>query len=155
MTLFSEFGVPLHARKCATEAILVSKAYESARRISAIVFGSALVWVGVQHFTNTVFFTPIVPALLGFPKFWVYVSGLVEVILGLGLIVTKSRRRAGFSTAVFLVLVYWANLNMWINDISVGDTNFNTTGHIIRASAQIGMIGLSLWIAKWPLKKEM
>ena len=132
----------------------MSKAYESARTLSAIVFGSALAWVGIQHFTNTGFFTPIVPEILGFPEFWVYVSGLVEVILGVGLIVPISRRRAAFSTAVFLVLVYWGNLNMWVNDITVDGTNFSTTGHIVRASIQVGMIWLSLWIAKWPLKKE-
>ena len=132
----------------------MSKAYESARTLSAIVFGSALAWVGIQHFTNTGFFTPIVPEILGFPEFWVYVSGLVEVILGVGLIVPISRRRAAFSTAVFLVLVYWGNLNMWVNDITVEGTNFSTTGHIVRASIQVGMIWLSLWIAKWPLKKE-
>ena len=155
MIRFSEFGVLLHARKCATEAVLVSKVYESARAISAIAFGSSMVWVGVQHFTNTAFFTPIVPALLGFPEFWVYLSGLVEVILGLGLIAPVSRRKAGFSTALFLVLVYSANLNMWANDITVGETNFSTTGHMVRASIQIGMIWLSLWIAEWPLKREM
>ncbi len=132
----------------------MSQAYESARGISAIIFGGALVWVGIQHFIDTAFFTPIVPEVLGFPDFWVYVSGLVEVILGLGLIIRKSRRRAGFSTAVFLVLIYWANLNMWINDISVGSTNFSTSGHIARAIVQVGMIWLSLWIAKWPQRKE-
>ena len=132
----------------------MSKAEESARGISAITFGSALAWIGIQHFTNTGFFTPIVPAILGFPEFWVYLSGLVEVILGLGLIAPLSRRRAAFSTAVFLVLVYWANLNMWIHDITVGETNFTTTGHVFRAIIQVGMIWLSLWIAKWPLKKE-
>ena len=132
----------------------MSKAEESARGISAITFGSALAGIGIQHFTNTGFFTPIVPAILGFPEFWVYLSGLVEVILGLGLIAPLSRRRAAFSTAVFLVLVYWANLNMWIHDITVGETNFTTTGHVFRAIIQVGMIWLSLWIAKWPLKKE-
>lgn len=129
------------------------RAYERARKISAVTFGAAFVWIGIQHFTNTVFFTPIVPGILGFPEFWVYLSGLVEVILGLGLIAPVSRRRAGFSTAVFLVLVYWANLNMWINDIPIGDTDFTTTGHVVRASIQIGMILLALWIAQWPMNK--
>ncbi len=130
-------------------------AMQKIRQLSALVFGMAFVSVGVQHFTNPTFFLPIVPEVLGVPEFWVYVSGLVEVILGLGMIAPVSRRRAAFSTAIFLVIVYWANLNMWIHDISIGDTNFSTSGHIFRASAQIVMIWLSLWIAEWPVKKEM
>jgi uncharacterized membrane protein len=84
----------------------------------------------------------------------VYVSGLVEMILGFGMIAPVSRRKAGFSTGIFLVMVYWANLNMWINDISIGETNFTTAGHVFRAIAQLGMIWLALWIAEWPIKKE-
>ena len=127
---------------------------ERLRQVSALVFGASFVWIGIQHFTNTAFFTPIVPELIGVPEFWVYVSGVVEMILGLGMMAPVSRRKAGFSTGIFLVMVYWANLNMWINDISIGDTNFTTSGHLFRAIAQLGMIWLALWIAEWPIKKE-
>ena len=127
---------------------------ERLRQVSALVFGASFVWIGIQHFTNTAFFTPIVPELIGVPEFWVYVSGLVEMILGLGMMAPVSRRKAGFSTGIFLVMVYWANLNMWINDISIGETNFTTSGHLFRAIAQLGMIWLALWIAEWPIKKE-
>ena len=127
---------------------------ERLRQVSALVFGASFVWIGIQHFTNTAFFTPIVPELIGVPEFWVYVSGLVEMILGLGMMAPVSRRKAGFSTGIFLVMVYWANLNMWINDISIGETNFTTSGHVLRAIAQLGMIWLALWIAEWPIKKE-
>ena len=127
---------------------------ERLRQVSALVFGASFVWIGIQHFTNTAFFTPIVPELIGVPEFWVYVSGVVEMILGLGMMAPVSRRKAGFSTGIFLVMVYWANLNMWINDISIGETNFTTSGHVFRAIAQLGMIWLALWIAEWPIKKE-
>ena len=130
------------------------QALERLRQVSALSFGTAFVLVGIQHFTNTTFFIPIVPEVLGVPEFWVYVSGLVEIILGLGMILPVSRRRAGFSTAIFLVMVYWANLNMWVNDISIGDTDFTTFEHMLRATAQFGMIWLTLWIAEWPVKKE-
>ncbi len=129
------------------------QALERIRQVSALGFGTIFVWIGIQHFTNTAFFTPIVPKLLGVPEFWVYVSGLVEMILGFGMIAPVSRRRAGFSTGIFLVMVYWANLNMWVNDISIGDTDFTTSGHMVRAIAQLGMILLALWIAEWPVKK--
>ena len=129
------------------------QAFERIRQVSALGFGTIFVLIGIQHFTNTAFFTPIVPKLLGVPEFWVYVSGLVEMILGFGMIAPVSRRRAGFSTGIFLVMVYWANLNMWVNDISIGDTDFTTSDHMVRAIAQLGMIWLALWIAEWPVKK--
>jgi uncharacterized membrane protein len=58
------------------------------------------------------------------------------------------------ATAAFLILVYWANLNMWMNDIPIDGTTFSTSEHVARALAQFGMIGLALWIAEWKIKKE-
>ena len=56
----------------------------------------AFVSVGVQHFTNTLFFIPIVPEILGVPEFWVYVSGLVEVILGIRDDCTRLKKKSCF-----------------------------------------------------------
>ena len=127
---------------------------ENARRISAIGFGLAFVWIGIQHFTNVGFFAPIVPDILGAPEFWVYASGVVEILLGASMIHPRTRKKGGMGTAAFLVIVYWANLNMWINDIPIDGNSFSTSAHIARATAQFGMIGLALWIAEWKGKKE-
>ena len=133
----------------------MSNATEKVRQISAIGFGVAFVWIGIQHFTNVGFFVPIVPEILGAPEFWVYVSGAAEILLGMSMIHPRTRPRGGIATAAFLVVVYWANLNMWVNDISIGGTNLSTLQHMFRAAAQIAMIWLSLWIAEWPVKKEV
>lgn len=127
---------------------------ENARRISAFGFGLAFVWIGIQHFTNVGFFVPIVPDILGAPEFWVYASGVVEILLGASMIHPRTRKKGGMGTAAFLVIVYWANLNMWINDIPIDGNSFSTSAHIARATAQFGMIGLALWIAEWKGKKE-
>ncbi|MDA8680708.1 hypothetical protein N9Z48_02795 [Euryarchaeota archaeon] len=127
---------------------------ENVRRISAIGFGFAFIWIGIQHFTNVGFFVPIVPDILGAPEFWVYASGVVEILLGASMIHPRTRQKGGMGTAAFLVLVYWANLNMWINDIPIDGNSFSTSAHIARATAQLGMIGLALWIAEWKSKKE-
>ena len=55
--------------------------------ILTVVFGGMYVNVGVQHFTNTVWFEPIVPAILGDAAFWVYLTGVIEIALGIGLII--------------------------------------------------------------------
>lgn len=125
---------------------------DAIKHVSAIGFGFAFVWIGIQHFTNTAFFEPIVPEVLGDPAFWVYASGVAEMLLGVTMIHPRTREKGGYATAGFLVIVYWANLNMWINDIPIGDEVFSTTAHIGRAAAQLLMIGLALWIARG--KKE-
>tara|TARA_B100001093_G_scaffold101433_2_gene93622 strand:- start:71572 stop:71970 length:399 start_codon:yes stop_codon:yes gene_type:complete len=120
---------------------------ERIREISALIFGLAFIWIGLQHFTNVEFFLPIVPEIIGNPTFWVYLSGIVEIGLGVGLILRFSRKATGIATAIFLVIVYWANFNMWINDIAIDGNRFSNQAHVARALAQVAMIGFALWIA--------
>ena len=58
------------------------------------------------------------------------------------------RRKAGLASALLLVMLYPANLYMWIYDIELGDgASLSPTGHIVRFLLQIGGIIISLWIA--------
>ena len=120
------------------------------RRILATIFGIFFLYTGSLHFTDTDWFEPIVPSILGSPKFWVLASGVAEIILGIGLIIPQTKEVSGYAAAIFLVLIYPANLYMWINDIELGDgASLSPTGHIVRLFAQIAMIGLGLWIGGW------
>ncbi|MGB0237098.1 MAG: DoxX family protein, partial [Poseidonia sp.] len=93
-----------------------------------------------QHFTNTAWFEPIVPAVLGDPAIWVLITGVMEIAIGVGLILPWTRRYAALSSLVFLVGIYWANLNMWVNNIPLD---------VLRLVAQLGMMGLSYAIWRW------
>ena len=120
--------------------------------ILSVVFGGMYVNVGVQHFTDTAWFEPIVPAVLGDPTIWVLITGVIEIAIGIGLIIPQTRWYAGLTSAAFLVAVYWANLNMWVNDLPIGGQSYANIWHVLRLIAQIGMIGLSLAIAGRPEK---
>ena len=120
--------------------------------VMAVIFGGMYANVGVQHFTNTAWFEPIVPAVLGDPSIWVLITGVIEIAIGIGLIIPRTRWYAGLTSAAFLVAVYWANLNMWINDLPIGGQSYANIWHVLRFVAQIGMIGLSLIIAGEPEK---
>lgn len=125
----------------------MNEAVERLRAATSLAFGAAFVWIGFQHFWNVKFFTPIVPSVLSFPEFWVYLSGIAEISLGLGMMYPKFRQSSALCTAIFLVVVYWANLNMWVNNIPIDGTTFSTQAHTVRAFAQLGMIATALWIA--------
>ena len=115
--------------------------------LAAIFLGFSFTWVGIQHFTDTEWFEPIVPKFFENARFWVLVTGYMEIGLGLGLIIPKTRRIAAIGTFVFLLGIYWANLNMWVNDIPLGGVTYGQSFHIIRLSIQILMIITTLLIA--------
>ncbi len=126
----------------------MSKAMLAKTTLSTIL-GLFFVNVGIAHFTNTEWFEPIVPEVLGDPTFWVQITGIMEIALGLGLIIPLTRRYSSLFMALFLVTVYWANLNMWINDIPLDDNTFAPIWHILRLLGQLVMIVIALWVGEW------
>jgi uncharacterized membrane protein len=118
------------------------------RGVLSTAGGAFFIYVGIMHFTDTSWFEPIVPPVLGSATFWVLASGVVEVLVGIGLIIPRTRGVSGYASAALLVLLYPANLYMWVFDVELGDgASLSPTGHVIRLMLQIGGIILSLWIA--------
>ena len=107
------------------------------------VLGGMYLLVGVQHFTNTAWFEPIVPEVLGDPTAWVLITGVMELAIGASLILPRTRGHGALCSMVFLVGVYWANLNMWLNDIPLNGQTYGHGWHVARMMAQLGMIALS------------
>lgn len=126
----------------------MSKA-ELAKVTLSTVLGLFFVNVGIAHFTDTKWFEPIVPEVLGDPTFWVLITGIMEIGLGLGLVIPMTRRYSAMLMVMFLVAVYWANLNMWINDIPIDDNTFEPIWHILRLIGQLLMITVALWVGNW------
>ncbi len=70
---------------------------------------------GVGHFTNADFFIAIVPPYFPAPAALVYISGVFEILGGLGVLHPVCRRFAGFGLLALLVAVYPANIHMAIH----------------------------------------
>ena len=123
--------------------------------VAGVVFGGMYVNVGVQHFTNTAWFEPIVPAVLGDPTIWVLITGVMEIAIGVGLILPWTRRCAALGSMAFLVGIYWANLNMWVNNIPLDGKTYAHHWHVLRLVAQLGMLALSYIIWHSLQQREM
>ena len=119
------------------------------KHILSLILGIFFINVGIGHFVEPEWFEPIVPDILGDPTFWVLITGAMEVALGAGLIVPQTRKYSSILMVLFLVAIYWANLNMWINDIPLEGKTFATIWHVIRLLAQIFMILIALWVGGW------
>ena len=117
------------------------------RTLVAYLGGLFFIYVGVLHFVDTEWFNPIVPPWLGWPAFWVILSGIFEVVVGIALLIPKTRRNAALASALLLIAVYPANMYMWIYNVELGDgTTLTPLGHIFRLFFQIAGVLLSVWI---------
>jgi uncharacterized membrane protein len=89
------------------------------KRIMSVILGMAFVFIGILHFVRPAGFLAIVPSSIPFHLFWVYASGVVEIAGGLGLLIPRSRRVAGWILFVLLIVVFPANINMAVNEIQL------------------------------------
>ena len=112
----------------------------------AVPYGLWIAWVGVQHFRDPAWFEPIVPEILGNARFWVYASGVFEILLGVGVALPWFRKEAAFGITLMLLVLYWANLNMWLNDIPLSGKTYAGNWHALRAVGQVALVCISLWL---------
>jgi uncharacterized membrane protein len=83
------------------------------RHIARIVLGVALVAAGASHLgSNRTEFLAQVPTWLPLePDFVVVASGVVEIVLGLGLVFVKRyRQQFGILTALFFIAIFPGNI---------------------------------------------
>lgn len=91
-----------------------------AKRILLWAMAVFYVLAGINHFRNPDFYLPMMPAYLPAHLELIYVSGVAEILLGIAVLVRRTRRLAAWGIIALLVAVFPANLNMAIYDIPVG-----------------------------------
>lgn len=81
---------------------------------SLTVLAVAFVAAGVNHFVSPQLYLKIMPDYLPLPMELIYLSGLFEILGGVGIAVPKLRRTAGWGLIALLVAVFPANVDMWM-----------------------------------------
>ena len=115
--------------------------------IIASIYGIAFILVGISHFRNPQIFVEIVPPFLPFALFLVYLTGVMEIAGGIGIIYPGSRLITGRLLVLFLLAVFPANLYMWFADVPFNGTLLTTQQHMLRAGIQVVLIIVALYLS--------
>jgi uncharacterized membrane protein len=91
-----------------------------AHTISRWVLTLFMVAAGLNHFLSPEPYVGMMPAMLPAPWTLVYVSGVAEILGGLGLILPATRRLAAWGLIALFIAVFPANLNMAVNHLPLG-----------------------------------
>lgn len=81
-------------------------------RISRGLLAAIFVFAGVMHFIIPASYVGIMPPWLPWHLELVYLSGVLEIAGGVGLLIPRTRRAAGIGLILLLIAVWPANLQM-------------------------------------------
>ena len=97
---------------------------------------------GINHFVSTEFYTAMMPAYLPAHELLIYLSGVLEIVFGVGLLISKFQERSAWGIIALLIAVFPANINMYLNADQFPDVT--ETALLIRLPIQ----GILIWIAQ-------
>jgi uncharacterized membrane protein len=80
-----------------------------------IVFALIFIAAGVGHFLNPGLFIKIMPASIPYKSELVYISGILEIILGTMLVFPQTSVLAAWGLMALLIAVFPANVNLALN----------------------------------------
>ena len=80
-----------------------------------ILFALLFIGGGIAHFTNVGFYLPMMPDYLPFHLELIYLSGVIEILLGIFILIPKYTRISAVGLILLLLAVFPANINMYLN----------------------------------------
>ncbi len=71
------------------------------------------IFAGVMHFIKPRMYIKIIPPYLPYPKVLNAITGLIEIIFGLGLLFESTRSLSAYGIIILLLAVFPANIYMY------------------------------------------
>ena len=121
---------------------------ENYKLFTILVMSFMYVFIGIRHFTDPQYFLDIVPPQLPFKLFLVYATGLIEITGGAAILSSKTRRTGALLLMFLLVIVFPANIYLYISETPQNLLGITKTDALIRMPFQIPLIILAYWHSK-------
>jgi uncharacterized membrane protein len=107
-----------------------------------------MVGAGINHFFNPSPYLGMMPAELPHPALLVQISGVAEILGGLGLILPATRRLTAWCLIALFVAIFPANLNMALNHLPLGTSSVPTWALWARLPLQLVLIAWAYWFTR-------
>ena len=114
--------------------------------------GICYVAAGINHFINPAMYLAIMPPWLPAHAALVFISGFMEILLGVLLFIPSARRFAAWGIVLLLLAVFPANIQMMLN--------YNAENHpklwltVLRLPVQAALIWWAIYYTKEEQKRN-
>jgi uncharacterized membrane protein len=110
------------------------------------LYGLLFTLAGANHFVHTDFYVGIVPPYLPWHLALVYISGVLEMALGIALLIRRIQRCAAWGMIALIVAVTPANLHMAVH--AELHPQYSATALWLRLPLQIVLIAWAYWYTR-------
>lgn len=107
------------------------------RGTSRIILAALFAFAGTMHFIIPDQYVRVMPPWLPLHRELVYLSGVLEIAGGLGLLIPRMRRAAGIGLILLLIAVWPANLQMLLNARAGGASTWAQLALLLRLPLQL------------------
>jgi uncharacterized membrane protein len=119
------------------------------KRVLLWVMGLFYIFAGIQHFRVAEYYLPMIPPYLPWHAELVFLSGVAEVLCGVGVLIPQTRKLAAWATIALLIAVFPANIHVAMNDIALfGATEGPGPLGYIRLPFQLVLIAWAWWYTR-------
>ena len=121
LVLLLSFTISIFAVK------IIKKEYDFALA-ARIAMSTMLVFTAIGHFVFTKGMAMMIPTFIPFKEGFVYLTGLFEILIAVGLLIPRFKYISGWALLIFLVLMLPANIYAAINHVNYQKGTFDGNG---------------------------
>ena len=117
------------------------------RTAGCIAFAALFMFTGISHFALADGMVQMLPTWVPGRYPIIFITGIMEILLGLGFLWPSARRIAGLLTLAFLIAVFPSNVYAALNAVEFGG-NVNGPSYLFfRVPLQLFLLGWVWWMA--------
>src|SRR5690625_5270712 len=121
---------------------------KSYRELGSYAMAIFLIFFGISHFYKQDELILMLHVFMPFPVFVILITGIIAIILAVGLIYPTTRRLSGILIAIYFIVVLPANIYKAINTVEISGTLSNDTMSWVRIFFQPIFIIWALYCSK-------
>ena len=99
--------------------------------------GLVYTFAGINHFVHPDFYIKMLEGFLPYPGALNMISGAIEIILGIGVMLPQTRKISAWGIVLLLIAVFPVNINMALHP---NEWNLSTIGLYLRLPIQLLLI---------------
>jgi uncharacterized membrane protein len=107
-----------------------------------------MVVAGANHFVAPAAYVSMMPSALPAPAALVYISGVAEILGGLGLLLPATRHLAGWGLIALYIAIFPANINMAVHHLPLAGREIPSWALWARLPLQAALMLWAYWCSQ-------